>query len=100
MTHRQQRFIAEYLIDHNGAAAARRAGYAAGSARQTAVDLLSNPDIADAIEHGVQGVLNKLGVTHEMLVLGLVSAFEEAKRQRDPQAMIHACVRLGEFCGL
>lgn len=47
---RQQVFIDEYLSCFNGAEAARRAGYSEKSARQTASDLLSNPDISEHIK--------------------------------------------------
>jgi hypothetical protein len=44
-----QAFIDEYLIDHNGAEAARRAGYAASSAKQRAHILLKRPEVINAI---------------------------------------------------
>jgi phage terminase small subunit len=46
---RQQRFVEEYLIDLNAAGAARRAGYAKASAKQQGHDLLTKPDVQDAI---------------------------------------------------
>lgn len=49
MTKQQQRFIEEYCIDGNGAAAAVRAGYSAKTARQKAWELQQNEAIADAI---------------------------------------------------
>ena len=45
-----KRFIDEYLIDYNGAEAARRAGYKTTSARQQAYALLRRPDVIKAIE--------------------------------------------------
>lgn len=53
LTAKQAAFVAHYLDCLNGAEAARRAGYAAGSARQTASDLLTNPDIRAAIDAGL-----------------------------------------------
>jgi phage terminase small subunit len=50
MTARQQRFIAELLVDGNAAAAARRAGYSERTARQIANELLTKPDIRAAVE--------------------------------------------------
>jgi hypothetical protein len=49
MTPHIQRFIDEYLIDGNGAAAARRAGYAPAGAKQRACVLLKRPDVQAAI---------------------------------------------------
>lgn len=47
---KEARFIAEYLVDFNGARAAEAAGYAAKSARVTASKLLAKPNIREAIE--------------------------------------------------
>lgn len=49
LTHRQERFIVEYLECLNGAEAARRAGYSEHTARQMANENLSKPYIATAI---------------------------------------------------
>jgi phage terminase small subunit len=48
-TVRQQRFIAEYLIDGNGTQAALRAGYSPRSAKQVSARVLSRSYIQDAI---------------------------------------------------
>jgi phage terminase small subunit len=49
LTPRQQRFVAEYLVDLNATQAAIRAGYSPKTARATASENLTKPDIADAI---------------------------------------------------
>lgn len=49
MDSKRQAFIEHYLICWNGAEAARRAGYAEGSARQAAHRLLTNADVQSAI---------------------------------------------------
>ena len=50
MTDRERKFCLEYLKTGNGSQAARSAGYAAGSARQTANRLLTKEYISDFIE--------------------------------------------------
>jgi phage terminase small subunit len=45
LSDRHERFCQEYVIDGNGAAAARRAGYAAIRSRVTAVELLRRPAV-------------------------------------------------------
>lgn len=50
LTDLQRAFIDEYLVDLNGAAAARRAGYSAASARSIASENLTKPDIRAAID--------------------------------------------------
>lgn len=47
---RQARFVEEYLVDLNGSAAARRAGYSPDTAGSQAHDLLKKPEIQEAIE--------------------------------------------------
>jgi len=49
LTPKEQRFTEEYPIDWNGAAAARRSGYSANSARTVAYNLLTKEYIRDAI---------------------------------------------------
>ena len=100
MNDRRKRFIEEYLVDGNGAAAARRAGYAASCARQTAADLLAIPDVARAVQRKREAVARRLSVTHDAIAVGFIEAFEVAREQSDPGAMIAACHRLAEFCGL
>lgn len=50
LTDKQRLFVEHYVVCLNGAEAARRAGYAAGSARQIASENLSKPDIRAAID--------------------------------------------------
>lgn len=49
MTEKQEQFLAEYLKDFNGAAAARRMGYSEGSAKTIASRLLRTPGIREAL---------------------------------------------------
>jgi phage terminase small subunit len=50
MTAKQQRFVEEYLVDLNAAAAARRAGYAPKRADQLGFENLRKPEIKAAID--------------------------------------------------
>jgi len=49
LTPKQQRFVAEYLVDLNATQAAIRAGYPRAGARQQASRLLTNVDIERAV---------------------------------------------------
>lgn len=51
---KQRKFVAEYLKDGNGTQAAIRAGYSAKTARFQASDLLTKPNIAEAIQEGLK----------------------------------------------
>lgn len=50
LTDKQKLFVAEYLVDKNGAAAAQRAGYAAKNSKQEAYKLLKDERIGAAID--------------------------------------------------
>lgn len=64
LTVKEQRFIDEYLIDFNGAAAARRAGYSENTARQIATENLAKPYIKNEVEKRVK----ELSMTSEQTV--------------------------------
>lgn len=68
LTAKQQRFVEEYLIDLNGAAAARRAGYSIKTARQQADENLSKPDILAAIDEAQRVLSERTQITQEMVL--------------------------------
>lgn len=53
LTAKQARFVEEFLVDANATQAAIRAGYSARTARQTAAENLSKPDIQAALQEGI-----------------------------------------------
>lgn len=53
LTPKQSRFVKEYLVDLNSAAAARRAGYSTRTAGAIGQENLTKPAIAAAIQKGV-----------------------------------------------
>lgn len=71
---RQRSFVAEYLIDLNGTKAAIRAGYSPRTACSQASDLLRRPNIAAAVQRGMEQRVSRVNVTadsvlHEMSLL-------------------------------
>jgi Terminase small subunit len=63
LTPKRLRFAAEYVIDLNGAAAARRAGVADSSAKVTACRWLKEPAVAAEVERLRAEQLEQAGVT-------------------------------------
>ena len=59
MTPKQERFVAEYLIDLNASAAARRAGYSERTADAIGRENLGKPTIAAAIAAGRAAVAER-----------------------------------------
>ena len=68
LTQRQKWFILEFLVDSNGAAAARRAGYSEKSARQVASENLSKPNIQHAIAKAAEERRRRTQVTGDRVL--------------------------------
>jgi phage terminase small subunit len=68
LTTKEQRFVAEYLIDMNATQAAIRAGYSKHTARQIASTLLSKVDIAAEVASGMDAVAKTLSITAERVI--------------------------------
>lgn len=97
LTDKQQRFVAEYLIDLNATQAAIRAGYAAKTANREGSRLLSNVDIADAVAAGAQKRVQKAEVTAQDVIDGL---YREAIREGEGSshgARVSAWGLLGKY---
>jgi phage terminase small subunit len=68
MNPRQRRFVTEYLIDMNGARAAREAGYSAQTAAVQASRLLRNAEVRAAIEEGQRRHATRAGLSRSRLL--------------------------------
>ncbi len=100
LTSKQQRFAEEYVLDHNGAAAAVRAGYSARSAKQIAHELLTKPDLRAAIEAQEALVAAEVSMTRQRVVRELMKAVELAREQANPAGMIAGWQSIARICGL
>ena len=76
LTSRQERFIAEYLKDYNGAGAARRAGYKKWSARHSSASLLKRPEVQAIIEARRARVAAGAELTRERIIAGLLECID------------------------
>jgi len=97
LTPKQERFVAEYLIDLNATQAAIRAGYAVKTANREGSRLLSNVDIANAIAAGAQQRIQKAEVTAQDVIDGL---YREATREGEGSshgARVQAWGLLGKY---
>ena len=59
---KQERFCREYVTDHNGAAAARRAGYSKNTARVIAAQLLAKLNIRARIQTLTEAAFDELEI--------------------------------------
>lgn len=68
LTPKQERFVAEYLIDLNATQAAIRAGYSEKTAGSVGHENLKKPEIAEAIQRGQARRANKLEISAERVL--------------------------------
>lgn len=68
LTHRQRRFVQEYLRSETATEAALRAGYASSSAPVIASRMMDNPEILAAIEEGQRSRLDRVDVDADYLL--------------------------------
>jgi phage terminase small subunit len=99
MTPKQILFAEQYVIDHCGAAAAVRAGYAPGAARQTAYELLAKPEVSALVAEHERGAAKQLTSSRERVVTEIKAAIAMAREQQDPAAMIAGWREIAKLCG-
>jgi phage terminase small subunit len=81
---KQERFVAEYLVDLNAKQAAIRAGYSERTAESQGSRLLSNAKVAEAIQRGKAKREHRLEVTQDRVVLELARiAFADVRQYGD-----------------
>lgn len=68
LTEKQKRFVEEYLIDMNGARAAREAGYSESAARETASRLLKTPEVAQAVRKARESLSERTEITQDWVL--------------------------------
>ncbi len=71
MNEKRRRFVEEYLIDLNATQAAIRAGYSEKTARSQGQRLLTNVDIATAIDAGAQKAAKRADLDVDYVLRGL-----------------------------
>ena len=99
MTPKQRLFAEHYALDHNGAAAAVRAGYARRSARQIASELLAKPDVRALVAEHEAKAAEELAVTKGRVIAELQAAIELARLNGEPMAMIRGGTEIARLCG-
>jgi phage terminase small subunit len=71
---REARFALEYVVDFNGAEAARKAGYAKKAAHVQASQLLTRPNVQAAVERAKQEWMERAALTVEREQRDIVTA--------------------------
>ena len=100
LTPKQARFVEEYSLDHNGAAAAVRAGYAPKSSRVAACKLVAKANVQAAVAVREADAAKVLNLTREDVLAALQKAYGDARAQSDPWGvMILAAREVARICG-
>lgn len=79
MTPKQERFVAEYLIDLNATQAAIRAGYSEKTAYSIGDENLKKPEVAAAVKTEQHKRAGKTELTQEWVLTRLAKEIETAK---------------------
>ena len=80
MTAKQERFVAEYLIDLNATQAAIRAGYAEKGAAVEGCRLLAKPKIADAVAAAQAARAERTEITQDYVLTSIRDTMERCKQ--------------------
>ncbi len=80
---KRQRFVAEYLVDNNATAAAKRAGYSARTAKQQGSRLLTSVDVQQAVAERTLALAEKVEVNAEWVVTRLRALALGAAKESD-----------------
>lgn len=100
LTAKQLRFVAEYLVDGNGARAAVAAGYGRAGAKVTAHRLThANPAVQAEIRARQAQDAQRLQIERQDVIEGLLEAIAEAKAKRNPAAMISGWREMARLLG-
>ncbi len=98
LTDKQQRFVAEYLVDLNATQAAIRAGYSEKTARSVGSENLTKPDIADLIRTKQERVAEKAEWT-AVDRLAALKRISDAAEKNDARVAVSAIAEANKMQG-
>jgi len=100
LTTKNKRFIEEYVIDFNATRAAINAGYSEKTARSIASELLTKPDIRNAIKHHLDKLSAETFINREMILTGLLKEAMDRGERSTSAARVSAWDKLAKVSGL
>ncbi len=80
LTAKQERFVAEYLIDLNATQAAIRTGYSEKTAQMIGSENLSKPLIADAVQKALAERSERTEITQDYVLTSIMETMERCKQ--------------------
>jgi hypothetical protein len=102
LTVRQRRFVEEYLVDFNGAAAVLRAGYNTkpGNASRLACEMLKHPGIRAALDQLTEERASEAVLKPDYVFNKLQRTVERAEAEGNHSAVLRGCEILARALGM
>jgi len=100
LTPKQEKFCREYLVDLNGAAAARRAGYKPEGADKVSYRLRQDPKIKARIEELQADVAKRSEVTADGVIAMLQKSYRDAQEANQHGPAVRAAELLGKHISM
>ncbi len=103
MTPKQERFVAEYLVDLNATQAAIRAGYSEKTAYSIGQENLTKPEIAAAVAAAQAERSERTEVTADYVLTTIMEIIEQRKgtgEHSNPNAVLKGAELLGRHLAL
>lgn len=100
LTVKQRRFVEEYLVDFDGAAAVLRAGYDTRHPRSQASELLRNPAIKAAIDFITVERADEHTLKPDYVINKIRRTIEKADSDNNHSAVLRGCELLARHLGM
>lgn len=100
LTPRRQRFVDEYLKDLNAKQAAIRAGYTKNRAEQAGYELLTFPDVQEAVQKAKAERAERMKIDQDYVLELIQEAIKASRAAEDRASFLKAADMLGRHVGL
>jgi hypothetical protein len=100
LTVRQRRFVEEYLVDFNGAAAVDRAGYNTKHSARLAYEMLAHPGIKAALDQMTIERASESVLKPEYVMNKLQKTIEKAELDNNHNAVLRGCEIMARALGM
>ena len=100
LTPKQEMFCQEFLVDLNGAAAARRAGYSEKTAHEQAAQLLAKLSITERIAELKRERIEKVARTAQDVLNDIIAVTAQAREEGDLKTALKGLELQGKHLGM
>lgn len=100
LTKKEEAFVREFLVDLNQAAAARRAGFSAKSAKEVGHQLMQRPHVANAIQAAMDQRAKRTEIDADTVLKSIARIAKAAEDGEDWNAALRGQELLGKHLKL